>query len=135
MKKWVFIIILLSILSCKEKESHLIGDWNLQSKFYSATYRIQQEGKKLNALILYHNDNTSVYKYDGNQSHFIFEGMKKKGNHYVDGASGATNKTNDSKNIEIKEKHSDTLEVTSYIMGKPLIEIWTRKKETNEKIK
>lgn len=53
--------------------------------------------------------------------------LKFKNDVFVDAISGAT-QTN-SENLTIKIKHKDTLEVTSYIRHKPLVEIWTRKQK------
>lgn len=123
----MFLILIISLCSCYRQYNDIKGEWKVNSKFYHATYQIIEEDDNLNGLVLYYNDGTTKYTYDGTKRRYVFTGLKKEKNQYVDGISGATSKNSTPKSIEIKSKSEDTLEVTTYIMDKPLLEIWTRK--------
>jgi len=133
MKLFYACIFLLLSTACNQHTDPIEGEWKLNSRFYSATYKIAKERNQLNGLVLYYNDGTTKYKHDGSSNYYFFTGLKKQANnHYIDGISGATSKNEISENIEIKYKSTDTLEVTSQVLNKPLVEIWTRNKR-NEK--
>lgn len=114
------------IFSCTTKiDDRIFGEWNVQSNFYRATYRIEKQSSKIVGKVLYYNDDTTVLHETGTDKDIFLKNLKFKENKFVDAVSGAT-KTN-KKAITIEVKHKDTLEVTSYVMHKPLVEIWTRK--------
>ncbi len=104
-------------------DKRILGIWNVQSNFYKATYKIEKKGKKIIGKLLYYNDDTTVLHETNTDKDIFLHDLKYKNGVYVDAISGATT----TKNLTIKIKHQDTLEVTSYIIHKPLIEIWTRK--------
>lgn len=127
MQKWIFIFFLLATMSCSQQEEILLGKWVVHSRFYQASYQILEEEKEFKALVLYYNDGTSKYQYDGSNKHFLFTKLKKKKGQYIDAISGATTKEGRGEHLSIHPKNKDTLEVTTYIMDRPLKEIWTRK--------
>jgi len=134
MKKWILIFIPIIIYSCKQKNDNIVGDWIVQSRFYQATYQIIEDDNQWNALVLHYNDGTTRYKYDGIQKRFAFKGLTKSKTAYVDGLSGATKSSGaKAKTIEINKKSKDTLEVTTYSMNKPIVELWVRKNIKNGK--
>ena len=122
------ILVILILSSCSNKGQELLGVWNADSKFYSATYKVYKDGGKLKAMALYYDDGTTHYKYikGKNNKMYLFENLKPKGNVYVDAVSGATKKATPEQ-LTIKVLDQDTLAVTSYIMHKPLTEKWFRK--------
>jgi len=127
MKQWLILLFLLIAIACRQQIDPLVGIWKVNSSFYSATYQIMKKRNQLNGLVLFYNDGTTRYKHDGTQQQYIFNGLKKKEDgQYVDGISGATTKNDTPKNIEIKIINKDTLEVTTFVMNKPLVEFWTR---------
>lgn len=133
MKVFYIGMFLLFSIACTQHTDPIEGEWKVDSRFYSATCKITKENNQLNGLVLYYNDGTTKYKHDSSTNYYFFTGLKKqKNNHYIDGISGATSKNEISKNIEIKHKSKDTLKVTTIVLNKPLVEIWTRNK-SNEK--
>ena len=130
----MLIIIPIIIYSCKQTNDNLVGDWIVQSKFYQASYQIIEDNGQWNALVLYYNDGTTRYRYDGIKKRFAFKGLTKGKTTYVDGLSGATRSAEaQQKTIEISKKSKDTLEVTTYSMNKPIVELWVRKRIKNGK--
>ncbi len=125
------VVVLLSIFmfSCSSRQDSIIGEWKVNSRFYQAVYQIVEENDALSGVVLYYNDGTTKYKYDGLKRRYAFTGLKKDKDQYVDGITGATTKMEAPKSVEIKKRGRDTLEMTSYIMEKPLVEIWTRNKK------
>lgn len=128
MKRWIIILLTFFWIVCNHQSDDMVGEWVVQSKHYSATYRILQEGKKLNGLVLYYNDGTTKYRHDGEKFYYIFTGLEKDDGIYVDAVTGATSKNDTPKTLEINKRNIDTLDVTTYIRNKPLREIWTRNK-------
>ena len=130
MKKCLLLVIIpLFFYTCSPTEDQLSGDWELISRFYQGIYQIKKEDNKWNALVLYYNDGTTKYKYDGSKKHYAFKGLTNKDSSYVDGISAATTSTYDKpKTIEINKRSEDTLEVTTYSMNKPIVELWVRKR-------
>ena len=59
-----------------------------------------------------------------NKDIFLHE-IKQKDGLYIDAISGATITK---KELVIKQKNEDTLEVTTYIRNKPLKELWIKKR-------
>lgn len=128
MKRWIIILITIIGVSCHHHPDDLIGVWTVQSKFYSGTYQIKEDGKKLSGVVLYYNDGTSKYTYNEEKPYYIFTGLKKDNGIYIDAVTGATSSNEKPQTLEIQKIHLDTLEVTTYIRNKPLKEIWIRKK-------
>lgn len=130
--KQISAVLLILLLGCSSKiDERVIGVWQVQSKFYQATYRIEKEGKKLIGKVIYYNDDTTILKKTDTDKDIFLSNLKYKDDIYINAISGAT-QTN-SESLTIKIKHKDTLEVTSYIRHKPLVEIWTRKPLQNKK--
>ncbi|WP_299552368.1 hypothetical protein [Seonamhaeicola sp.] len=125
MKRIAYIIILFSMSSCSNGIKNLYGTWNVKSNHYKATYLILNENDSVKAKVLYYNDGTSIYKESEHKSYYVFENLKPKGALYVDAISGATIKDTN-KNSSIRIIHKDTIEVTTYIMHRPLKETWKR---------
>ena len=125
MKKLGILLIALAFSFCSKAPKEIMGFWVVQSSFYKATYKIEKENKKLVGKVIYYNDDTTVLHETGTEKDIFLTNLKYKNDVFVDAVSGAT-QTN-SENLTIKIKHKDTLEVTSYIRHKPLVEIWTRK--------
>ncbi len=118
--------VFLFLISCSSQIDHrVLGTWKVQSTFYKAIYKIEKQHTKLIGKVLYYNDDTTILKKTNTDKDIFIKNLEYKNEVYVDAISGAT-KTN-SKNLKIKVKHKDTLEVTSYISNKPLVEIWIRK--------
>lgn len=122
------LLILLCVLAaCRQHiDTRILGTWETKSKYYEARYEIAQRGSKLIGKLLYYNDNIKVLHATHSDKDIVFKNIKSKNDVYVDAISGATVTGN--KNIAFKIKNEDTLEVTRYIMNKPLAEYWTRKK-------
>ena len=127
MKKAGILILMLSFAFCTKAPKEILGIWEVQSKFYRATYKIEKAGKKLIGKVIYYNDDTTVLHETGTEKDIFLSNLEYKDNVFVDAISGAT-QTN-SESLTIKIIHKDTLEVTNYIRHKPLVEIWTRKQE------
>ncbi|MBA6157318.1 DUF2147 domain-containing protein [Tenacibaculum sp. S7007] len=125
MKKTLLSLIVLLTACSTQIDKQVLGTWNVQSNFYKATYKIEKQGKKLIGKVLYYNDDTTVLHETKTDKDIFLHDLKYKNEVYVDAISGATNTV--SEKLTIKVKHKDTLEVTSYINKKPLIENWTRK--------
>ena len=125
MKKTLLGLIVLLTACSTQIDKRVLGTWNVQSNFYKATYKIEKQGKKLIGKVLYYNDDTTVLHETKTDKDIFLHDLKYKNEVYVDAISGATNTV--SEKLTIKVKHKDTLEVTSYINKKPLIENWTRK--------
>ena len=122
-------IILLTIIifcSCSKKKNPILGTWKVKSNFYKATCKILEEDKNIKGLVLFYDDNTTVYKYSANKpKKYFFNNLKGKSNSYIDATSGAT-KTRKLDTTNLTLIHKDTLEITTYTMNKPLKEIWIR---------
>lgn len=118
---------MLFCLSCVHKQDSLLGVWNVKSNFYKATCQIVKENNTYKGLVLYYNDDTSIYKHkEGDVKTYFFNNIKAENNQFVDAISGATIAS--SRLAELKLKHQDTLQVTTYIKQKPLTEIWIKQK-------
>lgn len=125
-KKYIFFLLALGLACTSKSDDRILGIWEVQSKFYRATYKIEKKGKKLVGRILYYNDDTTVLRETGTDKDIFLTNLTYKKGAYVDAISGATKTQKES--LTIKIRHKDTLEVKTYIMHKPLIEFWTRKK-------
>lgn len=122
------LLLLFSVLflSCTTKiDERILGKWQVQSSFYKAIYKIEKQNKKLVGKVLYYNDDTTVLHETKTDKDIFLKDLKFKNNQFIDAVSGATKTIQ--KSTSIKVKHKDTLQVTSYVMKKPSIEIWTRK--------
>lgn len=127
MKKALFISIAIIVFSCTKKESSIIGIWKVDSKFYKATCEILEEKGVVKGIVLYYNDNTTVYRHEeGQPKSYFFKNIKEKDGTYIDAISGATKTENPSKTTTLQLISKDTIEITTYIMNKPLKEIWIR---------
>lgn len=105
----------------------MIGIWKVDSKFYTATCEILEEDNTIKGVVLYYNDNTTVYKHeDGQPKSYFFKNITEKNGVYIDAVSGATKTENSNETATLHLLDQDTLEVTTYIMNKPLKEIWIR---------
>ena len=105
----------------------MIGIWKVDSKFYKATCEILEENDTVKGVVLYYNDNTTKYKHEvGAPKSYFFNDIKEKNGTYIDAISGATKIENNNKTATLHLLSKDTLEITTYIMNKPLKEIWTR---------
>ena len=125
MRKYLFGLLIFLIGCSTQIDERILGIWNVKSSFYKATYKIEKLDKNLVGKVIYYNDDTTIIKETGSNKDIFLKNITYKNDVFVDAISGAT-QTN-SENLKIKIKHKDTLEVTSYIMHKPLIEIWVRK--------
>ncbi len=127
MKKMLLLVILSILFSCDKKENPLIGTWKVDSKFYKATCNILEKDDYIKGLVLYYNDDTTIYKYEeGKPKNYFFKNLKEKEDGYVDAISGATQIKTAEETVKLKLISEDTLEVTTYIMNKPLKETWIR---------
>ena len=105
----------------------MIGIWKVDSKFYKATCKILEENDTVKGEVLYYNDNTTVYRSKkGQAKSYFFNNIKEKNGTYIDAISGATKTKNKNKTATLHLVSTDTLEITTYIMNKPLKEIWVR---------
>lgn len=124
-KVFFFLAITTVLLSCKDKKNELLGTWSVNSKFYKAICFITETEERIKGQVLYYNDDTTVYNYEeGTTKNYFFNNIKEQKNEFVDAISGAT-KTGEQQ-IKLKLRHKDTLEVTTYIVNKPLTETWIR---------
>ena len=105
----------------------MLGLWKVDSKFYKATCEIVEEANTLKGLVIYYNDDTTVYRYEeGQPKKYFFNNLKEKDSVYVDAIAGATKTENSNEVVTLNLLSKDTLEVTTHIMQKPLKEIWVR---------
>ena len=127
MKQVLLIGIIILAFSCSKKENPIVGVWNVDSKFYKATYQILEQEDATKAFVLYYNDDTTIYKYEkGQPKHYFLKNLKQEESIYVDAISGATNTEASTQNTTLKNLSKDTLEVTSYIQHTPIKEYWIR---------
>lgn len=129
MKKGIFCAFVLLLISCSKKPKELIGTWQVKSPYYRAIYGIEEQDQKIIGRVVYYNDDTYVYRETGAKKDFFLRDIQKKGSLYIDAYSGATITK---KNLTMKLKGKDTLEVISYIKNKPLKEFWIKKQTNNE---
>ncbi len=129
MKKGLVFLMMFGFLFCTQKPKELIGIWEVKSPHYRATYAIEEYNNRIVGKIQYYNDDTYVYKGTGTEKDIFLHKIKRKDSVYIDAISGATMTKKD---LVIKQKSPDTLEVTTYIRNKPLKEFWIKKKKTHE---
>ncbi len=122
---YILIGLMVIISSCQSKDS-INGLWKTHDAFYRATYRIYDQKESKVAKIISYNDGTTQYTSQTRPNQFLFNNLIKNNEHYIDAVTGAT-KTQISKTSNtIQMIHQDTLEVTTFLFGKPLKELWTR---------
>jgi len=129
MKKGIFFLLLLLLISCSKKPKELIGVWEVKSLFYKATYCIEDKDDKIIGRIIYYNDGTYIYKETGTEKDIFLHKIEKKSGLYIDAISGATITK---KETTMKLVGKDTLEVISYIKNRPLKEYWIKKRTNYE---
>ena len=125
MKQFLLIITIILTACSTNIDQRVLGIWKTNSNYYKAVYKIEKSNQKITGKLLYYNDGTTVLHETGTDKDIFIKDLKYKNQCYVDAVSGATKTTTQS--YKIKVKHNDTLEVTTYIRNKPLIETWTRK--------
>ncbi|WP_353778129.1 hypothetical protein [Winogradskyella sp. 3972H.M.0a.05] len=128
MKKLTLFLLPVLMFACANNEHDLYGKWDVLSKHYSATYKILKENDFIKAKVLYYNDGTTFIKAEDSKPYYVFKNLKASDGLFVDAISGATKADTSNVEISIHIKHKDTLEVTKYIMKKPLEELWIRHK-------
>lgn len=125
MKKGLFFTAFLLLLSCAEQPKELIGIWQVNSPYYKATYSIEEQNNVIVGKVKYYNDDTYIYRETGTDKDIFLHKITRKDSIYIDAVSGATITK---KELIIKQKSEDTLEVTTYIHNKPLKEFWIKKR-------
>lgn len=100
------------------------GTWRVNSPFYKSTCAIVVEDGRALAKVLTYDDGTTKYSFSEDRPWYVFENLRSKGDTYVDGVSGATSK--EVANVAVVQSDVDTLQITTYVMDRPLTEIWTR---------
>ncbi|OJJ19086.1 hypothetical protein BKI52_19925 [marine bacterium AO1-C] len=132
MGKYFLIFGLLNLCYCTSKKAPIVGTWRVDSRFYEATYKIEQARQSLQAQVLFYDDGTTRYNFKGGTKQYLFASLKAKNGQYLDGMSSATKQKSSTgkalPKFAIKPKGNDTLEVISYIGQRPLSEHWIRKK-------
>lgn len=126
MRVTLLIASLITLASCQNQLPPIDGIWKVHSQFYAAKCKIYEDDNSLKGRALYYNDGTTIYHDNEKQPMFFFRDLQAQGNMYVDGISGATHTDKQQNNLSIEVKAADTLLVTSYVLGKPIKEIWTR---------
>ncbi|WP_299247350.1 hypothetical protein [uncultured Aquimarina sp.] len=127
MRKAFLIFVAIISFSCMERENSMLGLWKVDSKFYKATCEIVEEANTLKGLVIYYNDDTTVYRYkEGEPKNYFFNNLKEKNGVYVDAVAGATKMENLHDTVTLNQLSKDTLEVTTHMMHKPIKEIWIR---------
>lgn len=118
------------LISCENKSKKLLGSWKTTSEFYNAIYRIVEKDGSIQGIVEYYDDGTTYYKHgEGEEYEYIFKNLNEEGGVFVDAVSGATQSDSLPKEISIEIKSTDTLEVTTYIMNRPLRENWIKVKK------
>ena len=125
MKKGILFLSMFCFLFCSKKPKELIGKWQVKSPHYKAIYSIEEDNNKIVGKVNYYNDGTYVYRAKGTNKDIFLHEIKQKDGLYIDAISGATITK---KELVIKQKNEDTLEVTTYIRNKPLKELWIKKR-------
>lgn len=132
MKK-LSLILLLLVTSCTDIKDPLEGEWEVRSRFFKARYEIFREDDQLKGLVLFYDDGTTKYNYDGAKRYYVYQNLIKKDSIYVDAVSGATQVKEDHKMIDhIKLIGNDTLQMVTYMMNRPIIDVWVRKQKTEK---
>lgn len=114
------------IVGCNDKQDPVEGTWKVESRFYSATCEIQKEDGYFDGIVLSYDDGTTSYRFSENDPRYFFKNLKKKGEYYVDGVSGATKSGYSSDQLKIELIATDTLKMISMVSNKPIEELWIR---------
>jgi hypothetical protein len=128
-KTSTIILLLLIVMSCSKQADILVGTWKFEGDYHRATYEITEKGNGFVGKVIHYDDGTS--RYTSKDELICFEGLVKQDSIYVDGVSGASSSTKETKKgrtICIKVKSQDSLEATTYVSGQPLKEWWIRQK-------
>ena len=126
--KYITALVLVSLaVGCCSTEDTLSGVWTVNDPFFTATYLVEKSGRAYNGIVLAYNDGTTRYQHQGKETHYVFTNVKAHEGQYVDGISGATPKADHVARFSIQPIHPDTLAVTTYVIGRPLVETWARK--------
>lgn len=131
MKTPLAILLTVSMLIACSTNDRINGYWTVKSTFYKATYLIGQFNHQKGALIVSYNDGTTAYTKETRPNQYVFKNLIKKEEGYVDAISGATKTTSNKPLDHLQLIHEDTLEVITYLFGKPLKELWIRTTELN----
>lgn len=126
MKAIYILLVCIPWLTSCNSNNEINGTWTINNDYYNATYRIYDEDNSKKALIIAYNDGTTKYSSQTRPNQYAFKNLKEKEGVYVDAVSGATKQTTSENTNHIIPKHKDTLEVVTFLFGKPLKEIWTR---------
>jgi hypothetical protein len=129
LKHALLILTIVALWSCSSKRDQLIGQWEVNNKFYHAIYEISEEGENLAGQVLYYNDGTTSYNYkDGAEKHYVFKNLIQKEERFVDGVSGATSSNDEQEPQWVLEFSTEqSLKVQKMIMDKPLTEYWYKR--------
>lgn len=104
-----------------------MGEWRISNKYYKAHYLIKEENKETVGQVLYYNDGTTFYKFEGGEKRYTFQNLIKKDSLFVDGVTGATSASDDS-NLSIKIVNETKLEVKKSVMNQKVTEYWYKHK-------
>lgn len=129
MKNYCWILLAFGMFSCENEADKLLGTWKLESPFYKAEYRIVNNGDSIKTQILFYDDDTYRYRFNGQNLKYQFQNIEEKEGYFVDAVSGATQKTGEVNQSKIEFLNADTILVTTYEMKKPITEKWGRKIE------
>ncbi len=124
-KLFLFLFMSITLLSCSKKQDKIIGTWRVDSQFYKATYIISSHNEKFYGKVVSYDDGTTQYdQKDGDQGYFLTN-LVAKDNRYVNGLLHE-NRGGKPQHISISLLNNDTLEVTTTVMHRPIIEKWIR---------
>lgn len=125
MNKTYLILITVFFSSClKSPDERIFGDWKVANNYYTADYKIERTERGITAKVMYYDDGTTILKATHSDQDIYIPSLHYKDGEYVDAVSGATQQT---PSIRIKIRNTDSLDVTKYVMHKPIKEYWTRK--------
>lgn len=119
MKKLVFCVLLM-FMSCSESPPTIEGVWNVRSEYYNAQYKITVDDGEYTGTVISYDDGTRKYSYDVHNKSYVFKQVTLNNGYF-------TNELNTSDPIYISQVNRNTLQVSSYILGKRLTEQWLRK--------
>lgn len=128
MKHWIYTLIIV-LSSCSSSiDERILGTWEVQSDFYRAVYKIEEQEGKIVGKLMYYNDDIKIIEATNTNKDIVFKNLKYKNGTFVDGISGATNTKEAKNSVEIKVQHKDTLQVVKKFAKTEINYIWTRKK-------
>lgn len=125
----LFLTLLLSllVLSCDSNMELVKGEWRVSNKYYKANYLIKSEKNNVVGQVLYYNDGTTHYTYEGGKPHYIFKNLLHQDSIYVDGVSGATT-SNKTATLSIKIINPNKIEVKKSVLNQKVTEYWYKQK-------